>query len=174
MENLKRFDAVTSKWILSWPPRWQSWLAGITFFGEPWVVLAVAAGGLLSAAARNQQAIEWAFIWTGVAYGANTLIKQAARRRRPHNRSISMLGIKSYSFPSGHAFGSLTFYGLYAYLGYRYLSFPLDITIVAGLTVLIILIGVSRVRLGAHYPSDVAGGWLLGLISLYLIIAFVF
>lgn len=138
------------------------------------MILVVAASGLLSAAVHNQGDIEWAFIWAGVAYGINTLIKQITRRHRPHNRRVSMLGIKSYSFPSGHAFGSLTFYGLYAYLDYRYLPFPLNLAIAAGLTILVILVGTSRVRLGTHYPSDVVGGWLLGLISLGLIIGLVF
>ncbi|HET7528698.1 MAG TPA: phosphatase PAP2 family protein [Candidatus Saccharimonadales bacterium] len=170
MERLKRFDTVTSKWILSWPSRWQSLLAGITFLGEPWIVLAIAAGGLVSAAASNQQALEWAFIWAGTAYGINTLIKQITRRRRPHNRRISMLGIRSYSFPSGHAFGSLVFYGLYANLVYRHLSFPADFAVLSALAVIVILIGVSRVSLGTHYPTDVVGGWLLGSVSLYLIV----
>jgi undecaprenyl-diphosphatase len=170
MEMVKRFDTAVSKWILSWSAGWQSPLAGISFFGEPWVILAIAAGGLISAAARGQDIIMWAFIWSGVAYGVNTLIKQLTRRHRPHNRRVSMLGIRSYSFPSGHAFGAVIFYGLYAYLDYTYLEAPLNIIIILALSFLSLMIGVSRVRLGTHYPSDVIGGWLLGGAALSIIV----
>lgn len=174
MEAVKRFDTSVSKWILSWPPRWRTVLGVATFLGEPWVILAVAISGFISAAVRGQGDIENAFFWAGIAYGVNTLIKQLTRRHRPHNRSVSMLGIKSYSFPSGHAFGSLMFYGLYAYLDYLYLSTALSSIIVLALAVLIVLIGASRVSLGTHYPSDVIGGWILALGSLLLIIGSVF
>jgi len=170
METVKRFDTAVSRWILGLSPGWQSPLAGISFFGEPWVILAIAASGFVSAAARGQDNIMWAFFWSGVAYGINTLIKQLTRRHRPHNRRVSMLGIKSYSFPSGHAFGAVIFYGLYAYLDYIYLETPLNIIIVLALTVLSVLIGISRVRLGTHYPSDVVGGWILGGAALSIII----
>jgi undecaprenyl-diphosphatase len=174
MEILKRFDTAVSKWVLSWPAKWQSILAGVSFFGEPWVVLAIAASGWLSAVGRGQNSVEWAFFWAGIAYGINTLIKQLTRRHRPHNRRVSMLGIKSYSFPSGHAFGAVIFYGLYSYLDYRYLSSPFNLILVLLLLVLTVLIGVSRVRLGTHYPTDVIGGWFLGAVALLIIIWRVF
>lgn len=174
MSVVKRFDATVSRWILDLPSSWQPVLAGVSFFGEPWVVLTVAASGFLSAAIRGQNSIKLAFFWAGVAYGINTLIKQITRRHRPHNRQVSMLGIKSYSFPSGHAFGSLTFYGLYAYLDQHYSSPPLNIVIIIALAALTLPIGISRVRLGTHYPSDVVGGWLLSLLALWLIVQFSF
>lgn len=161
---------MVSRWVLSWNSGWQSPLRGISFFGEPWLILALAISGFVSAAVRAQDTIMWAFFWSGIAYGINTLIKQLARRHRPHNRRVSMLGIKSYSFPSGHAFGAVIFYGMYAYLDYIYLEAPLNVIIVLALTALTILIGISRVRLAIHYPSDVVGGWILGGAALSIII----
>jgi undecaprenyl-diphosphatase len=84
------------------------------------------------------------------------------------------LGVRSYSFPSGHAFGTLIFYGLFAYLDYTYLSSPVNWLITILLASLISLIGISRIYLKTHYPSDVVGGWLLGAISLLLIIELAF
>jgi undecaprenyl-diphosphatase len=81
--------------------------------------------------------------------------------------------IKSYSFPSGHAYGGMVIYGLLAYLAYKHLPHPWNLLSALLLGMLIIVIGVSRVYLGAHFPSDVAVGWLLGAITLALILIFI-
>jgi undecaprenyl-diphosphatase len=67
----------------------------------------------------------------------------------------------SYSFPSGHALAALCFFGILAWLiAARLENIPLRILIwlLAALTIL--SIGVSRVYLGVHYPSDVIAGYL--------------
>ena len=66
----------------------------------------------------------------------------------------------SYSFPSGHALSAACFYGMLALLlGARVRRWPyrLGIWILCGL--MIVMIGVSRIYLGVHYPSDVAAGY---------------
>lgn len=170
MELIKRFDERAGSWILGWPAGWQPVFAAVSFFGLPWVVLVGGLSGFVSAAASGQSQIERAFFLAGIAYAINTAIKLLLRRRRPHNLKISTLGLNSYSFPSGHAFGATIFYGLYAYLDYRFLPRPADLIIVAAIFFLVLLVGISRIRLAAHYPSDVVGGWLLGLVSLWLVI----
>jgi undecaprenyl-diphosphatase len=70
----------------------------------------------------------------------------------------------SYSFPSGHAFGSLCFYGILAWLTAARLpnkAAELAIGILAAL--LIFFIGFSRIYLGVHFPSDVLAGYAAGL-----------
>lgn len=72
------------------------------------------------------------------------------------------------SFPSGHATGSIVFYGLLAYLLIRYWVTPWwarTIVIVVAV-VMIVLTGFARVYLQVHYPSDVAAGWGAGAIIL--------
>src|SRR4029077_6031218 len=67
----------------------------------------------------------------------------------------------SYSFPSGHALCSLCFYGVMAgLLSARIKSLPWRIAVCAAAAVLIIAIGLSRIYLGVHYPSDVLAGYL--------------
>lgn len=71
--------------------------------------------------------------------------------------------LESSSFPSGHALGSMVVYAVTAYLiaqlqAERWLR-RLTIIIAA---LLIFLIGLSRVYLGVHYPSDVIGGYTVG------------
>jgi len=91
------------------------------------------------------------------------VFKLLARRVRRDTIYVRNMIYQSYSFPSGHAYGSMLVYGFLAYLSAIWLIY-----VVFG--ILILLIGSSRVYLGAHYPSDVIGGWLLALITLSVIL----
>ncbi len=64
--------------------------------------------------------------------------------------------VHSYSFPSGHSAGNMIFFGALALLAGRRLAYGAAAMVVA-------LIGVSRVWLGVHWPSDVTAGWIEGL-----------
>ena len=96
-----------------------------------------------------------------VATGWTQLVKVALERVRPPGGELIAAG---YSFPSGHALNSTVTYGLIALLVWRSgLPRWIRVTTAVILAVLIGLIGLSRIALGAHYPSDVVGGWLAGL-----------
>ncbi|HEY8689272.1 MAG TPA: phosphatase PAP2 family protein [Chitinophagaceae bacterium] len=76
---------------------------------------------------------------------------------------------KGYSFPSGHALMSITFYGLLIFLVWQIeknalLKWMLTILLI----LLIISIGISRVYLRVHYASDVLAGFCVGLMWLFL------
>ena len=64
--------------------------------------------------------------------------------------------VHSYSFPSGHSAGNMIFFGALALLAGRRWAYGAAAMVVA-------LIGVSRVWLGVHWPSDVTAGWIEGL-----------
>ena len=65
-----------------------------------------------------------------------------------------------YSFPSGHSMASMAFYGLIIYFVIRFVkNRALKIFLSIMLSLLIILIGMSRIYLGVHYPSDVFAGF---------------
>jgi len=75
----------------------------------------------------------------------------------------------SFSYSSGHATLSLVFYGLWAYLLWRTLPpTPWRAASIAVLGLWVVAIGWSRLALGAHYPTDILGGYLLGSIWLLL------
>jgi undecaprenyl-diphosphatase len=70
----------------------------------------------------------------------------------------------SYSFPSSHAANSATIYVLIALVSARRLTRPwLRAVVIGGSLVLVLVIGVTQLYLGAHYLTDVLGGWSLGL-----------
>ena len=102
----------------------------------------------------------------------NQLLKYIISRPRPLN--INKIIETGYSFPSGHAMASVSFYGIIIFLIIKSnLSVYLKWIISVLLTLLIINICISRVYLGVHYVSDVVGGLLLSS-SLLLIITYVF
>ena len=92
----------------------------------------------------------------------NTAIKNVVMRPRPDFIDPFVIEY-NYSFPSGHAMSSLIAYGLLTYLLWsatqnRYAK----IFIIFGGTLLVLLIGISRLALGVHYFSDVVGGFAAG------------
>lgn len=89
--------------------------------------------------------------------------KVAVARPRPPWEHV--VDASWFSFPSGHSLNSLATYGLLAVVAWRTTRLPALVrgfAVLAGL-VLPIAIGLSRVALGVHYPSDVLGGWSAGL-----------
>lgn len=108
----------------------------------------------------------------GIVTILNQIIKFIMQRPRPTEfRIIEETG---YSFPSGHSMVSLAFYGYLIYLIYKYINNKhLKRTLIIILSILICIIGVSRIYLGVHYTSDVLGGFLISFAYLIIYIELV-
>jgi undecaprenyl-diphosphatase len=77
----------------------------------------------------------------------------------------------SHSFPSGHSAISVALYGFLAFILMKQIRNKFEKTTILVASILIILlIGLSRIYLGAHYPTDVMGGFLVGAVWLWLAI----
>lgn len=100
----------------------------------------------------------------------NQLLKRILQRPRPTEyRIIEETG---YSFPSGHSMISMAFYGYLIYLIYKYVENKyVKWILISLLSVLICLIGVSRIYLGVHYTSDVLGGFFISISYLIIYIS---
>lgn len=173
-KRLQYFDNKYTGLIRDLPESYRPYMNGVTVVGEPYIVIPVSIAAYLVALHNGRRDIQLAFVYAVVAYGINSIVKILLHRARPHGLIVKTLGIKSYSFPSGHAFGTVIFYGLIAYIDTVYHSGPTSLLLVALITCLIALIGISRVYLGSHYPSDVIAGWLAGMVSLVIIITLAF
>lgn len=97
----------------------------------------------------------------------NIILKNIIQRPRP--TGYRLIEENGYSFPSGHSMASMAFYGLIIYFIYSNIkNKKLKIIISSLLSIIILLIGISRIYLGVHYTSDVLAGFLISII--YLII----
>ncbi|MGI8998576.1 MAG: phosphatase PAP2 family protein [Candidatus Limnocylindria bacterium] len=104
----------------------------------------------------------------GAASPLTQAVKAFVARERPEVLE-SIVVERGFSFPSGHAVLSMVAYGVLAILITRS-RLPLNVRrgIISGLTVLILLIGLSRIWLGVHYPTDVLAGWAAGAVIVLL------
>lgn len=127
------------------------------------VTLGIAAVITFHLLKRRRATVIYAITTIGSAILLVTL-KIAFKRNRPEPFFDTILPA-SYSFPSGHSLASFCFYGaLAAIITVRVEKLWLKIIVWTAAAVLIALIGISRIYLGVHYPSDVLAGFIIGLI----------
>lgn len=109
---------------------------------------------------------------TGLSPLAYSILKLAVNRPRPSPDLVEVFVTeKGSGFPSGHAFFAVVFLGLLAYFVFTHVrKRGLRVLALLGLLTLILLIGASRVYLGAHWSSDVLGGYLVGAVFLALLV----
>jgi undecaprenyl-diphosphatase len=157
-DPLVSFDKAVFQLLQSLRTSWgDSVMIGLTELGDTAVVVPVTIAVLLW--------FLWKRAWRTSAYflaavGAasifNTIIKVAVHRARPVDDLYA--GWSNFSFPSGHSTENAVLYGFLAFLVCRRMPSARRIPVAFAAAVLIILIGFSRVYLGAHWFSDVAGG----------------
>lgn len=111
---------------------------------------------------KKKYALAIFFITTnGVGALLNKLLKWYFKRERPD--ILPVIIEKGYSFPSGHSMGSLIFFGSCAYLCIHLVKSTSNKIMAYCIACLfIVLIGGSRIYLGVHYPTDVVGGYSIG------------
>ena len=100
----------------------------------------------------------------------NNALKLSLLRERPTWKLYNPVG---YSYPSGHSMTSFAFYGLIIYLIIKYYKGKGRKIIVGLLSLLILVIGISRIYLGVHYFTDVIGAYLFDIGYLIIFITLI-
>jgi undecaprenyl-diphosphatase len=142
-------------------PGGDAFLIAVTEFGDNLVVISVAIAVLVWFALQRAwcTAVYWISA-VALASVFNSMIRMALSRVRPMEDLY--VGMSQFSFPSGHATVNFVMYGFLAFLVARELRPAWSMAVVAFLSSLVALIAVSRLYLGAHWLSDVAGGLAFG------------
>jgi undecaprenyl-diphosphatase len=158
-----RFDwAILEQFISLRRPWLTTTMRIITWAGDGWVLVGVTV--MLTALLWKRFRLQTAYlvlVGASVALMSPTL-KWLFHRPRP-DPALRLVEVGNYSFPSGHSLGSAGVYVAVAVTvaviapRYRLVS-------AAACLVLVFAIGLSRVYLRVHYPSDVIGGWALGVV----------
>lgn len=124
------------------------------------MVALLGTGFLVAAGKRHLAALLGAGIVTGI--GASVILKLLFQRARP-DVVAHLVTVKTASFPSGHAMNSAVVYLTMAVLLARGQKNPGARLYILGVGIgLTLLIGLSRLYLGVHWPTDVLMGWLFG------------
>lgn len=170
---VKVVDVQLTQLILRLPESWHGFFLVVTSLGDP--IFTVVIGVVVSAMGYLQHNVRLLFagatIWSVLVIGG--ILKMLFGRARPMSDYAANLRVDTFSFPSGHSSGSMIAYGLLAYIALKLLPQPYGLFAAVICGCIIALIGISRIYLGAHFPSDVIAGWLLGGLGLLVIIFFI-
>jgi len=165
-------DVTVSEWIVGWD------LWGLTnFFDVVSFVTSSKAGFIygplgiifLLLLGKTRPAIVFAVVGVSiavVAIAADVSLGQIVDRPRPIDPGGSFS-----AFPSGHVFGTTVFFGFIGFLAAYYgMKIKILVPLLVLFAALIVLVAPARIHVQAHWPSDVAAGYLMAAISLLVLI----
>ncbi|HEX6462618.1 MAG TPA: phosphatase PAP2 family protein [Candidatus Saccharimonadales bacterium] len=166
---LSNLDAALTARIYNKPAWLLPLMSVLSTAGHPLVIITICGLLALGAYIIGQVSVGLGFALCLVALALGGLLKGVLKRERPTSPYAGNMRVKSFSFPSGHALGTLVFYGYVSVLTLLFLPqiAPVGVLVCA---ILVLLTGLARVYLGAHYVGDVLGGWLLGVVALAIIL----
>jgi undecaprenyl-diphosphatase len=146
-------------------------MSGLSWIGSPFVLtpaVALAAGLMWWWGLEDDAVLVAAAALGGVAL--DEVMKLHFKRSRPE-LPWAFMHEHSFSFPSGHSVLAMVMYGVIVYKTQDKLrSKWAKAALMVGALLMVLGIGVSRVYLGVHYPSDVAGGYFVGAVWLAAVI----
>ena len=164
--SLKSYDRAVTDFIISFrTPGLNKFFQFITDTGDlyGYLIATALASLFFFLKFRNWKIILELIAVTILAALSNIALKRVINRQRPEIEHLVV--VESLSYPSGHSMSAMAFYGFLIYLSFRIkMSRWLRGFLIFLFVFLILGIGISRIYLGVHFPSDVLGGYTAGLI----------
>jgi undecaprenyl-diphosphatase len=159
---LHKFDYYFTTRIQAWPESVRPFMRITSAAGFPFSTIGIGVSLVVFGLAYDDRLpiMCGLIIWATITVGS--ILKLWLRRPRPLTYKARQWTFVTFSFPSGHAAGAAIAYGALIYIALRTPLVTWSLPVVVILIGWIGLVGISRVYLGAHYPSDVIAGWLLG------------
>lgn len=156
------FDDSVTAWLQQFAsPGMDAVMRGLSLMGSEAVAVLLVLVLLGVAVQRRWGAVVALLLTVGGAQMLNNVLKDLFHRTRPAPVA-GIIPAQAFSFPSGHAMVSAAFYFFLAYLGWQLLRGWKRYLLAGCLMLLVLLIGVSRLYLQAHYFTDVVAGYLVG------------
>jgi len=151
-------------------PKWlYPFMELFTLLGQPPITVGISAAVFGYGLALNKPFYLNAGIIAIATITFSSLLKIPLRRARPDNEYVDKMFFKTYSFPSGHAAGAAMSYCLAAIvIGMRWPEWALRVWILS--LVMTFFVSLSRIYLGAHFASDIIGGWAVAIVGLGIIL----
>ncbi|MBP2000369.1 undecaprenyl-diphosphatase [Paenibacillus shirakamiensis] len=161
--QIRGFDSTVITFVQGWESPWLTYIMKtFTWIGSgiPAALITIVAMFIFYRWLGSRREL-WFLAWMAVgSLLLNLMMKSIFQRERPMLHRI--VNANGFSFPSGHAMATLSLYGGLAFLLWKHApTWMGKLMIILFAMVFIFMIGLSRIYLGVHYPSDVLGGYLL-------------
>ncbi|MEH6657170.1 phosphatase PAP2 family protein [Leeuwenhoekiella marinoflava] len=165
-ETLSAWDTSVTDYVLSYRnPALTKYFMFVTDVGDLYgylIVLGIFFGVSFFVFKRWKYVLQTTLV-LALASVSNVILKRFIDRARPSIEHL--VSVETLSYPSGHAMSAMAFYGFLIYLFTQFkMNTLLKFVSITVLTALLISIGISRIYLGVHFPSDIAGGFIAGFI----------
>jgi undecaprenyl-diphosphatase len=165
---ISKYDAAITKYVISFrSPNLNNILQFITNLGDiyGYIVVTSICSLLFYFKFKNWRYVVQLVFVIIVSGLSNLALKEVINRARP--TAEHLVSVQTLSYPSGHAMSATAFYGFLIYLCYFLkINKWLKGSLIFLCSFLIVSIGISRIYLGVHFPSDIAGGIIAGTIWL--------
>lgn len=161
------WEAQLMRWQQAGSPAPLRWLAeALTWAGNSTPTTLVAAAAVSALLFARQRLLAALLVAAVMLRALSPTLKDLIERPRPSPELVDVANqLNNYSFPSGHVLGATLLYGFLAYAAEHAIANLRIRRAVQGVCVsMMLMMGYARVELGEHWPTDVLGGWLIGLL----------